>query len=238
MRVDTMTRVKHRPRIALTLSRSRSPTSDGSKAYVQALERAGAEVVALYPGDVVQNDVNGLLLAGGGDIDPRRYGDENVGCDDIDPQRDELEFEIARQAIERDLPVLGICRGFQVLNVVRGGKLLQDVPGHQEPGYALVQHHDVRSLEGSRLERVTGGRPMTVNSRHHQAVTTEILGADLVATAHVDGLVEAFEATDRHWVVGVQWHPERKDEVSAEAADLIDAFVAEAATARVAQPAR
>jgi putative glutamine amidotransferase len=233
-----MSPVKHRPRIALTLSRPQSPTADGNNDYREALERAGAEVVALYPGDEVPQDVDGLLLDGGGDIDPGRYRDDEVGSADIDPERDELEFAIARQAIERDLPVLGICRGFQVLNVVRGGKLVQDVSGHAEPGYPLIQHYDVRPLVGSRLDRVTGGRAITVNSRHHQAVTTGILGTDLVATAEVDGLVEAFEATDRRWVVGVQWHPERKHEVSVEAADLIDAFVAEAATARVATPER
>lgn len=236
MRVDTMTRVK--PRICVTLARPRTSAVGRNSNYREALERAGAEVVALYPGDAVPPDIDGLLLAGGGDIDPARYGADDVASDDVDPDRDELEFTVARQAIERDLPVLGICRGFQVLNVLRGGKLVQDVPGHREPGFALVQHRDVRPRPGSLLERVSDGRPITVNSRHHQGVTREILGAGLVPTAEVNGLVEAFEATDRRWLVGVQWHPERTDEVSAEAADLIDAFVAAAATGRTVAPAR
>ena len=225
-----MTRVK--PRIAVTLSRRRTPTADDNNGYRVALERAGADVIALYPGDAVPDDIDGLLLAGGGDIEPGRYGDVDVACTDVDPIRDELEFTIASHAIARDLPVLGICRGFQVLNVVRGGKLVQDLPGHEHPDDALVQHLDVRPRPGSLLDSASGSQPITVNSRHHQGVTAELLGQGLVATAEVDGLIEAFEATDRRWLVGVQWHPERTSEVSAEAAGLINAFVAEA-TARI-----
>ena len=221
-----------RPRIALTLSR-KSPVQDAiHDRYRDALESAGAEVVALYPGDAIPSDVDGLLLSGGGDIEASRYGDEPIMCRDVDPERDQLEIDIARQALARDLPVLGICRGFQVLNVVRGGKLVQDVPGHRpDDAEGLVAHHDVRVRAGTRLAAATSGAPLTVNSRHHQAVTEELLGRALEATATVGGLVEAFEATDQRWVVGVQWHPERKAEVSPEARRIFDAFVAEAARA-------
>jgi putative glutamine amidotransferase len=126
--------------------------------------------------------------------------------------------------------VLGICRGFQILNVVRDGTLVQDVAGHRpDEREGLVEHHNVTVRPGSRLARATGGAPLTVNSRHHQAVTKETIGRGLVATAVVDDLVEAFELTDRRWVVGVQWHPERTSEVSLEARRIFDAFVQEAA---------
>ena len=219
-----------RPRIALTLSRPSAFQEASHRRYRDALEAAGADLVVLHPGDAIPADVDGVCLSGGGDIESARYGAEDVACADVDPDRDALEIEIARSAIERDLPVLGICRGFQVLNVVREGTLVQDVPGHRpEDREGLVEHRDVAVRPGSRLAKATGGSPLTVNSRHHQAVTEATLGRGLVATAVVDDLVEAFELADRRWVVGVQWHPERTSEVSSEARRIFDAFVQEAA---------
>jgi putative glutamine amidotransferase len=224
-----------RPRIALTLSRPSALQEASHKRYRDALEAAGADLVVLHPGDPVPTDVDGVCLSGGGDIDSTRYGAVDVACADVDRERDALEIEVAKSAIERDLPVLGICRGFQILNVVRDGSLVQDVSGHR-PGEreGLVEHHNVTVRPGSRLARATGGAPLTVNSRHHQAVTEESIGRGLVATAVVDDLVEAFELTDRRWVVGVQWHPERTSEVSLEARRIFDAFVQEAARTRAA----
>jgi putative glutamine amidotransferase len=219
-----------RPRIALTLSRSSAFQEVSHKRYRDALEAAGADLVVLHPGDPVPSEVDGVCLSGGGDIDSTRYGAVDVACADVDRERDALEIEVAKSAIERDLPVLGICRGFQILNVVRDGTLVQDVAGHRpDEREGLVEHHNVTVRPGSRLARATGGAPLTVNSRHHQAVTKETMGRGLVATAVVDDLVEAFELTDRRWVVGVQWHPERTSEVSLEARRIFDAFVQEAA---------
>ena len=219
-----------RPRIALTLSRPSAFQEASHKRYRDALEAAGADLVVLHPGDPVPSEVDGVCLSGGGDIDSTRYGAVDVACADVDRERDALEIEVAKSAIERDLPVLGICRGFQILNVVRDGTLVQDVAGHRpEEREGLVEHRDVTVRPGSRLARATGGAPLTVNSRHHQAVTEETIGRGLVATAVVDDLVEAFELTDRRWVVGVQWHPERTSEVSLEARRIFDAFVQEAA---------
>jgi putative glutamine amidotransferase len=219
-----------RPRIALTLSRSSAFQEVSHKRYRDALEAAGADLVVLHPGDPVPRDVDGVCFSGGGDIDSTRYGAVDVACADVDRERDALEIEVAKSAIERDLPVLGICRGFQILNVVRDGTLVQDVAGHRpDEREGLVEHHNVTVRPGSRLARATGGAPLTVNSRHHQAVTKETMGRGLVATAVVDDLVEAFELTDRRWVVGVQWHPERTNEVSLEARRIFDAFVQEAA---------
>jgi putative glutamine amidotransferase len=219
-----------RPRIALTLSRSSAFQEVSHKRYRDALEAAGADLVVLHPGDPVPSEVDGVCLSGGGDIDSTRYGAVDVACADVDRERDALEIEVAKSAIERDLPVLGICRGFQILNVVRDGTLVQDVAGHRpDEREGLVEHHNVTVRPGSRLARATGGAPLTVNSRHHQAVTKETIGRGLVATAVVDDLVEAFELTDRRWVVGVQWHPERTSEVSPAARRIFDAFVQEAA---------
>ena len=224
-----------RPRIALTLSRPSALQEASHKRYRDALEAAGADLVVLHPGDPVPSDVDGVCLSGGGDIDSTRYGAVDVACADVDRERDALEIEVAKSAIDRDLPVLGICRGFQILNVVRDGSLVQDVSGHRpEEREGLVEHHNVTVRPGSRLARATGGAPLTVNSRHHQAVTEESIGRGLVATAVVDDLVEAFELTDRRWVVGVQWHPERTSEVSLEARRIFDAFVQEAARTRAA----
>jgi putative glutamine amidotransferase len=225
-----------RSRIALTLSRPSALHEASHRRYRDALEQAGADVVVLHPGDPIPTDVDGLCLSGGGDIAADRYGDDDLACEDVDAERDALEIDVASQALARDLPVLGICRGFQVLNVVRGGKLLQDVVGHRpEQREGLVEHHGVRVRAGSLLAAATGGE-LVVNSRHHQAVTEQTLGRDLLATAFVDDLVEAFEATDKRWVVGVQWHPERTSEVSPEARRIFDAFVREAA--RTTTPAR
>jgi putative glutamine amidotransferase len=219
-----------RPRIALTLARPTAFHGAAHQRYRDALESAGAELVVLHPGDAVPGDIDGLCLSGGGDIEAARYGEADLACADVDADRDALEIEIAKVAIERDLPVLGICRGFQILNVVREGTLVQDVPGHRpEEREGLIEHRDVAVRPESRLAKATGGVPLTVNSRHHQAVTKETLGRGLLATAVVDDMVEAFELTDRRWVVGVQWHPERMSEVSPEARRIFGAFVNEAA---------
>jgi putative glutamine amidotransferase len=219
-----------RPRIALTLARPSAFHGAAHQRYRDALENAGADLLVLHPDDPIPSDIDGLCLSGGGDIESARYGEADVACADVDADRDALEIDIARAAIERDLPVLGICRGFQVLNVVQGGGLVQDVPGHRpEDREGLVEHRDVIVRPGSRLAMATGGSPLTVNSRHHQAVTKDTLGRGLVATAVVDDLVEAFELDGRRWVVGIQWHPERTSEVSPEARRIFDAFVQEAA---------
>ena len=219
-----------RPRIALTLARPSAFHGASHQRYRDALEGAGADLIALHPGDQVPTDLDGLCLSGGGDIESARYGEADVACADVDSDRDALEIAIAKAAIERDLPVLGICRGFQILNVVQHGSLVQDVPGHRpEEREGLVEHRDVSVRPGSRLAKATGGAPLTVNSRHHQAVTKDTLGRGLVATVVVDGLIEAFELEDRRWVVGIQWHPERTSEVSPEARRIFEAFVQKAA---------
>ena len=150
-----------------------------------------------------------LCLTGGEDLEPSRYGaPADPKTEPADPKRDALELALVATARERDLPVLGICRGFQVINVAYGGSLVQHVDGHREANGPIVPH-TVIPVEGSKLAGACGAAPYSVNARHHQAVTERSLAPGLVPTAHIDGFVEAFEDPARRWLVAVQWHPER-----------------------------
>jgi putative glutamine amidotransferase len=187
----------------------------------------------------VLEEIDGLLLTGGGDIDPVLYGDErHPTVEDAEPGRDEFEIDLARRAMAADVPLLAICRGAQVLNVAAGGTLVQDIPSAVESdlSHSIVEPksaeaHAVRVSPGSRLERALGGavdagRMCRVNSRHHQSVGR--IGSGLVTSATApDGIVEAIEKADSEFCVGVQWHPEnfwRTGEFS----PLFDSFVSAA----------
>ena len=221
--------VMTRPRIALTAPKPTSEDPTYSR-YVLALTRAGADVVEVLPHGDLPDDVDGLCLSGGPDVDPVRYGEPDAGVerDRVDPDRDAMEFRAAERALARDIPVLAVCRGFQLLNVVMGGKLVQDLPGHRATDHAV---HEISASPGSKLAAACGPN-MTVNSRHHQGITADGLSPDLRPTAFVERFVEAYEAPDHRWVVGVQWHPERvladEEPVDTNAAKIFTAFVAEA----------
>jgi len=220
------------PRIALTLSRTDTPVRRISRQlYLESLERAGADVIPLEPGDPLPASFDALCLAGGGDVDPSRYGQANEACLGIDPERDALEFLVLDRALALDLPVLGICRGFQVLNVAFGGSLVQDLPGHRPVGDEVVTH-EVAADAGSLLGRIAGTQPHTVNSRHHQGVTDELLAPSLRPTARVGHLIEALESEAHRFVLGVQWHPERAAEVAPAATRVFSALVQAAALTR------
>jgi putative glutamine amidotransferase len=232
--LDLMTR----PRIALTVSNAPTAANLASREnYIRALTRAGAEVFVVRPGESVPADADGILFSGGGDIAPERYGevDPDHLCENVIPARDETELAAARRALDADLPVLGICRGFQLLNVALGGSLALDIKGHQAKGDEVITH--TLSVEpGTKLAQATAAGEQRVNSRHHQAVTDDRLAPGLRATVHHDGLVEAFESTDRRWVVAVQWHPERTSEVDTAAARIFESFVKEAARSPIRTP--
>jgi putative glutamine amidotransferase len=192
-------------------------------AYATEVQRAGAIALVLSPDgylvdhpDELLDRVDGLVLSGGGDIDPAAYGAErHPETSLVIPERDAFELSLTRRAIERDIPVLGICRGIQVLNVAFGGTLLQDLPEHfghgdhrRVAGSFDGNDHDVTLTEGSLAARAAGELHHATKSHHHQGICE--LGAGLVATgvSSLDDLVEAIELPERNFVLGVQWHPE------------------------------
>jgi len=211
------------------------------RSYVDAVRHAGGLVLMLPPdprliegpGEALDL-LDGLVLAGGADIDPGSYGQEtHAETVDTVPERDEFELALTRAAIDRDLPVLGICRGMQLINVARGGTLLQHLPerfGHHEHRRVVGSFdgadHDVRLLEGSLAERVAGETRHATKSHHHQGV--DRIGDGLVVSGHstLDDLPEAIELPGRRFVLGVQWHPEAD-----EASSVVGGLVAEAAVA-------
>lgn len=168
--------------------------------YVEALTSLGAEVCFENP-----ETCDALLLPGGGDVDPARYGQENRGSLGIDPERDALEFAALETALRRGLPVLGICRGCQLLNVALGGTLHQDIPDHTALDEDVDRLHPSRTVDP--VLTALYGEEFIVNSSHHQAVDRPGEGFRPVQWAP-DGTVEAI----RHETLplfGVQWHPER-----------------------------
>jgi gamma-glutamyl-gamma-aminobutyrate hydrolase PuuD len=207
----------------------RAPTFERTRHFHDSLRQAGGEPLVL-DGPELPAEAKGLLLTGGVDVDPRLYG-ERRGPETERPNkaRDEQEMGLVRQALERDVPVLAVCRGHQVLNVALGGSLLQHIEAgnHRADDEGHSRWHTVALRGDGRLAAVYGADAvLRVNSRHHQAVTPERLAPDLTALAHSpDGFVEAFESVDRRWVVGVQWHPERP-EMHPAAYPLFAAFVA------------
>jgi putative glutamine amidotransferase len=207
--------------------------------YVEAVQRAGGLGLLLPVDQHVIEDpdqvlelIDGLILAGGADIDPSSYGQiAHPETIDTVPARDAFEIALTRAAIERDLPVLGICRGMQLINIACGGTLQQHLPerfGHGEHRRVIGSfdgsEHDVVLVEGSLAARAAGEPAHTTMSHHHQGV--DRLGEGLVVSgvSALDELPEAIELPQRRFVLGVQWHPE------ADAASrVIGTFVAAAA---------
>ena len=179
-----------------------------TKNYIDAIEALGAEAAGKYLPDIDTN-YDGLLLCGGCDIDPQRYGEQINGAVNIDTARDEVEFKLLRAFIEAGKPVMGICRGHQLINVFFGGSLYQDLPEtnlHKGPPNTKEMIHEVTATPNSIVGRLYGEK-FTVNSVHHQAV--KVLGADLCVTSLWDGrYVEAMEHKSLP-IFSVQWHPER-----------------------------
>ena len=204
-----------------------APNPERTQYYYDSLTGAGADYV-IVDGDELPAQARGFLLLGGVDVDPGLYGEAPLPATDRPrPERDENELALVRQALERDLPSLCICRGHQLLNVALGGSLVQDLDGpeHKWVNGDGSNWHDVTVL-GGRLAEIYGkDAGVRVNSRHHQGVTDERLAPGLRVTARSpDGLIEGFESEQSRWVVGVQWHPERP-EMRSEAQPLFRAFV-------------
>jgi putative glutamine amidotransferase len=215
-----------------------------SQRYIRALTTAGALpwMIPLVGDDeatlrAVYEELDGVFLPGGADIDPASYGqDRHPRCDKSDPHRDRVELALAKWAIADRKPVLGVCRGLQLLNLACGGTLYQDLADQFN---GSIKHdyfpfggqfardylaHEVNVAKGSRLAEVFGAGPVKVNSMHHQGIRE--VGAGLVATAVApDGLVEGIETADNAYVVGVQWHPEALTDADTRARRLFETFI-------------
>jgi putative glutamine amidotransferase len=212
--------------------------------YIEAVQRAGGLALMLAPDPLLVEDpseaidlIDGLLLAGGADIDPACYGEPaHAETGETAPERDAFEIALTRAAIEQDLPVLGICRGMQLINVACKGTLLQHLPehyGHHEHRRVVGSFdgadHEVLLSEGSLAASAAGELRHATKSHHHQGIGRLGEGLSVSGASTLDDLPEAIERADRRFVLGVQWHPE------ADAASrVIDAFVA-AAAARVGE---
>lgn len=229
-----MSSVGRPPRIVVTLAvaaRDVDPvlTARKNALYVDAVTRHGAAAIPLdsTAGASLRAgafaSMEGLLLTGGPDIEPARYGHDRPGSAAVDPDRDELEAAAWAAAAARGLPVLGICRGLQAMNVFSGGSLLSHVDGHGGIpwGQGEAHTHPLRLVAGSRLARILNptaagvGGVVSVNSFHHQAIRPPDLAPGFVAAAHASSpagdLVEAIEAADGPFRIGVQCHPERTE---------------------------
>ncbi|MDX6210958.1 MAG: putative glutamine amidotransferase [Frankiales bacterium] len=205
------------------------------QAYVDAVARAGGIPLLVPPAGAADPDrlldrLDGLVLAGGADIDPTFYDEPpNAATAGLRPDRDAAEIPLALAALSRDVPLLGICRGAQILNVARGGSLVQHLPdevGHEghRPSPGVYGEHRVRLAEGSRLGALLG-KAVEVRSYHHQGIGT--IGAGLVPTAWADDhTVEGLEDPRLLFAVGALWHPEAGDDPR-----LFDALVAAASSA-------
>jgi putative glutamine amidotransferase len=219
------------------------PRSAVVQCYVDAIEATGGAPIGIPMGlsgaslARIYGLLDGVLLPGGDDVDPRRYGEEphpKLGL--VDPDRDELEITLARWAMNDDKPNLGICRGIQVLAVAAGGTLFQDLPSQWTAGCP----HDVREFgteflahgiaveRDSILFRAMGSESLAVNSLHHQAVR-DVPSGFVVSALSDDGVIEGIEARDRTFTLGVQCHPERMwDTTAPDFKRLFEAFVSAA----------
>ena len=216
------------PVVAITSASQRN-----ARRYVTAAESAGAETRVFLPEihagvstAELMRGVGGLLLSGGPDVHPARYGQEpdpNAGLK-LCPELDELEFRVLEHALAADMPVLAICRGMQLLNVAFGGRLIQDLPGHRsDDPDGEPTTHQIYVAPGAKSAAIIGSAGFfKVNSYHHQGLNEAHRAPRLMSTAYSveDGLVEGLESPEHSWVIGLQCHPERQDEVPRTFANL------------------
>jgi putative glutamine amidotransferase len=211
--------------------------------YVHALRRAGALPWLIPPGEAhlaqLLGLLDGVLLSGGGDIDPAHYGGKlHPALYGIHAERDATELALARAAHERRLPTLGICRGCQVINVAFGGSLIEHLPdevggelAHRGDGPGTSSLHEVRLERGSRVAQIVGELAPRTSSSHHQALRRVAAGLEVVARAP-DGTIEAVERRDHPFYLAVQWHPEETAAADPSQQRLFDALVTAAGNYR------
>jgi len=225
-----------------------------SQRYIRSLSAVGAlpwmiPLVGDEPETMrgIYEELDGIFLPGGADIDPANYGEErHARCDRGDPARDEVELALVKWALVDHKPVLGVCRGLQLVNLAAGGTLYQDL-AEQMPG--SIKHdyfpfggryardylaHDVQIAENTKLAEIYGSGAVKVNSMHHQGIRR--LGGNLLASAVApDGLVEGIESTDGFYLVAVQWHPEVLVDNCPRTERLFESFIEAASDVREQQ---
>ena len=203
--------------------------------YVQSLNRAGAKVrwIELDDPQIIEKMLacDALLLPGGGDVDPKRYGQTATAkCGKPFPLRDEVEMKMLEAFLPTGKPILGMCRGVQVMNVYFGGTLIQDIKGTQKCSHSdnpcrYKGIHGITLTEGTKLQSILEMTRLDVNSMHHQVA--EAVGNGLtVAAVSEDGYIEALELTSHPFCIGVQWHPEHMSKRTKRQRKIFDAFVA------------
>jgi putative glutamine amidotransferase len=223
------------PRIGITGLRSAQDDVKKLQTYWAAIERAGGTPVALYYGDPVDaRALDGIVFAGGEDVDPTLYGEKPHPTVKVNADRDRSEMAQADSALQQQLPILGICRGSQLLNVRLGGSLVQDIPSQVTGAlpHKAGSFHAVIVQPGTRLAQTVSLHKLTVNSYHHQAVKKLADGLQINARSD-DGVIEGWEAKPGgpipSFVTGVQFHPEKPDfPDSGFSQEVFAAFIAEA----------
>lgn len=230
------------PRIAIPEPTSGDPTYNERSwpQYARAVETSGGIAVKIplnaTPAETAQlvASCEGVLLPGSGaDVDPEKYGQERIPeCGPADPAREAVDELLMQDAANLYKPLFGICYGFQAWNVWRGGTLIQDLKTgvNHKPGREVREAHQVTVTGGSKIEAITGANNLTVNSSHHQGLAQPGDGLAVVARSPEDGLIEAVEGPDEHFVIAVQWHPERSFDYDAASKALFAAFVDAAAS--------
>ncbi|MCD6289518.1 MAG: gamma-glutamyl-gamma-aminobutyrate hydrolase family protein, partial [Anaerolineae bacterium] len=202
-----------RPRIGVTARSLDDATIKRLRWYLESVRQAGGEPVVLAPGEssVGLDHLDGLLLSGGGDIHPRRYGQPIAGAEvsRIDEARDEMEIRLTRAALEIDMPVLAICRGIQLLNVAMNGGLVQDLGERHRTPTGAYKHHLVQVEAGSLLAATLGvSGQISVNTYHHQGIRGDTLAPGLRVSARAipdTWLIEGVESPEHRFVLGIQW---------------------------------
>jgi putative glutamine amidotransferase len=219
-------------RFSATTSALRYAAEVNARALIEAVWRAGGEPAGIHPADPADADVaerlarfDGVLLPGGGDLAPHRYGATDIhgSVYDVDDLQDAFDLEVARRALDLGIPLLAVCRGLQIVNVALGGTLEQDMGGPEREHRHLV--HPVAVERGTLLERALGAAKAEVSCYHHQRV--DRLGTGLTVTARAaDGTPEALELPGAQgWFTAVQWHPEDTADHDPAQQALFDALV-------------
>ena len=214
-------------RVGVTFSKS-----DKITPYEKALRLAGLEPLRCSAQECPPiNGMDALLLTGGSDVNPQLYGEAaHPETEEPENDRDQMEIQLVRVALKRDMPILAICRGLQVLNVVQGGTLIQHLEGHVErTPDAGKPAHNVNIIPQSKLAEIVGSELLAVNSRHHQAIARLGEGLTVTARAQADGVIEAVELQGQRFVIAVQWHPENQAPTDSRQLKLFQALATAAA---------